>query len=263
MGRSHSKFLPIVYPPIDPIFISQGCSGFIPSEISGSKLDNAPFLYRHFTALNYADFMKQLLGVLQNMQKLQGPVYLLCALNIEHGNFDVYVYFPSIQKDGKPLSNYNMLYINHRWMYLLLFSHMFNVKPYSSCFLRKGEPNYSKFGYDSRVHPPDFQHPNKYANNKQLKNYIENKNYADIGSFVLGCSSENGKCIQSQYIHKSMGIYDPKKNENYDRDNPERFGYPVAYYRSYKLNQNDYVEGRTKSKLNTTFNAFVVRIIMN
>lgn len=283
MGKRYSKPVIPLYPPVDPLFTEVGCSGFTYREFSdkqNDRLNKAPFLSYKITGSNYSDFVSRLMSLLQTLpptasppkkaptvstagrpprkvyvttgnedasRRLYGPVFLFCALNVDTSEISAYVYLPSMQKSGKPWASYDMLVYNHRWMHLLMHSKVYRVTPFTNCMLRKGTPDYSPFGYDNKYNQPNLASAEARAN-LALQAYIKNENYADIGSLILGCTSSTSGCIQSESVHRAMGIYDPKKNNDYDRENPLRYGYPIAYFRTYVINQSD-------SRVSDLFNA--------
>lgn len=261
---SKSKPKPTIYPPLDPFFISIGCTGFLyrnyNDEFQG-QLKKAPFLNYQFTADNYSDLLIKIRALLVSLpikpedvkqdppskavlvynhptgapddnHALYGPVFLLVARNRDSNKIDAYMYLPSMRKNGKPWSSYEMLNYNHRWMYLLMYSKLFRVKPGTNCFYRTGEPDYSTYGYSR--HNVDLTNPS-------LSEYLKNSSNADIGSLMLGCAtttSEN-KCIQSEAVHRAMGIYDSSKNATFNSEKPGEYGYPFVYFRNYKINAKD------------------------
>jgi hypothetical protein len=203
------------------MFVPIGCSGLTYSEISAEaadRLNKAPFLSFKITAQTFDAFMKELLNNLKGItpasesktsvhsfkgvdpKPLYGPVYMLCGLNMDTNNIEAMVYLPSMQKNGKPWESYPMLCYFHRWMYILLYSSGFSVKPVGACV----------------------------------------KRLPDTGSaLVMGCYSTTGKCVQKIDTLKQMGIYDKKKNQEYTSDSPATYGYPIAFMRSYMLNPAD------------------------
>ena len=131
-----------------------------------------------------------------------------------------------------------MLSYFHRWLYKLLYSKSFAVSPYTSCFMRKGLPD-----YDLPLVKRD--NGNVYMRGTAtaaITQYIKNENYDDIGSFPMGCVSAKDTCAQSDGVHQAMKIYDAKKNNERMTsagDVNVNYAYPMVYFRSYMLNPSD------------------------
>lgn len=292
MGNKKSKPPPPPdYPPIDNIFIPITCSGFTRIDYTVDKetrLAKAPFLMYNFSVSTFRELQEQIdyyLSVLpidvidektqtkaqpstapktpvynisgyDDSTRVYGPVYLLIALNIDDNTMECYLYFPSMQKNGKPWGSYYMLSFYHRWMYTIMYSSSFSVKPFTSCFQRKGLPNYTPFGgsgfykknlnlgtsEDGRYIQPVTRNVDSY----KLNAYILNEDYNDIGSLPLGCVTVTDRCTQSDSVHRAMNIYDDRKNNERMITNSEdkrvvnsKYGYPMVYFRSYMLNYSD------------------------
>ena len=143
------------------------------------------------------------------VKKIFGPVYLLSAYDLENKVIESWLYFPSLTPERKLYPNFWFLANSNKWLFRILYSVMYKVKPYSSCNMRQMIPN----EYDNTSDP--------------AHRWFKSLN----ASFIQGCKSiDKDLCKQSENIHRAMGIYDDKKNSS---------GYPSAYFRTYKINGND------------------------
>lgn len=143
------------YSPLETLFTPIGCSGLTYAEFGADmadRLNKAPFLSYKITSSNYPDFMEQVLSILMGIRSsgaaglaaytgadskpLYGPVYMLAGMNAETNAIEAFMYFPSLQKDGRPWQTYTMLCFYHRWMYTMLYSKGMNVKPIGNCVKR-------------------------------------------------------------------------------------------------------------------------------
>ena len=205
MGNRRSRPLPSYYPPVEPLFIKIGCSGLTRKDYSDKRLDKAPFLYYKFTSANYADMKDTIIQTIFDIQNeedrsVYGPIYLMSALNVDDGTIESYLYFPSMRKDMKKWKTYSFICMAHGWMYRILYNYVYRVKPYSSCSLRI-----------DKVHDP--------------------KTAPQEAGFEYGCKTESEKCMQTDDVHKAMGIF----NSNYKTN----VGYPAIYFTTYQINTND------------------------
>lgn len=143
------------------------------------------------------------------VNKVFGPVYLLSAYDLENKVIESWLYFPSLTTDRKLYPNFWFLANSNKWLFRILYSVMYKVKPYSSCNIHQMISS----EYDNSASP-------NYRWYKSLN-----------ASFIQGCKSINNDwCKQSESVHRAMGIYDDKKSSD---------GYPSAYFRTYKINNSD------------------------
>lgn len=208
MGGKGSKPEP-VYPPPDSIFLDLGCIGLTRQDYSGDngRLASAPFFSIRIDATSYEDMLSKIILTLQNSHNdpesdalITGPVYMLAAYDLEKRAIECYLYFPSMSKKQQKCASYYELGIYHRWMYRLLNNSMYKRIPHSSC----------------KVHVPVG---------------VTNVKKGDPSSFIYGCRTDkSSRCMQSESVHKGMGIFDSKKKP------PE---YPDVYFRMYRINHLD------------------------
>lgn len=141
-----------------------------------------------------------------------GPVYVLSAYDMENKNTESWLYFPSMTQERTKYPDLWFLANSNKWLFRILYSVIYRVKPFSSCQIHQMVPT------DKGV---------LWGDRGTWRWYN-----AENSSYVYGCKSENNKyCKQSTSVHRAMGIYDANKNEK---------SYPTTYFRTYKLDSKDY-----------------------
>lgn len=222
-----------VFPTLDPMFISLGCTGLYRHEYDYPRLDLAPFLYYRIKVSTYTELIARILEIMRTLppmdgepppppatpedlqtalKRIHGPVYMFVAFDPEKGTIEAYLYFPSMTKEGKKWHSLHFIGLAHSWMYRLIFSPDYNILlPHTNCALRVSDPKDSK----------------------------------SMG-MMLGCRTEMSySCVQSKRAHKMMRIYHRRKPITY---------YPAAYFRVYQLDLADprlakYVEDDSMKEL--------------
>jgi hypothetical protein len=150
MGGHHSKTVTNYNVP-DTLFVDIGCVGFTRKEYSSDKrLYAAPFYIVKITATTYFDLVNQVISAFSNPQlppemnpadarplqppvQIYGPVYLFAAYDPEKKIIEACLSFPSMHKDRSKWGTYFELGTYHRWMYRVIYSNMYSVKPLGAC----------------------------------------------------------------------------------------------------------------------------------
>jgi hypothetical protein len=151
MGAHKSKLVTNYSAP-DTLFIDKGCIGLTRKEYSSDKrLYSAPFYNVKIIANDYYDLVNQVLAVFKNPPPMPdvdssrqvpspapiyGPVYLFTAYDAEAKVIEACLLFPSMHRDRNKWSNYFELGTYHRWIYRLIYSTLYAVKPMGACGLR-------------------------------------------------------------------------------------------------------------------------------
>lgn len=191
MGNRKSR--PIVYPPLDPMFIPIGCTGLLRKEYDYPRLDLAPFLYYRIKVATYSELITRILELMRtlppmdtdppepanpedlnaSMKRIHGPVYLFVAFDPEQRFIEGYLYFPSMTKDRRKWHSYHFLGISHNWMYRLLFNPNYNILlPNTNCAMRYRDPQHTPALEFVRV-----AKENELRRLKELVKNLENPSY--------------------------------------------------------------------------------------
>lgn len=165
MGNRKSRPKPIVYPPLDPMFIPIGCTGMLRKEYDFPRLDLAPFLYYRIKVTSYSQLITRILELMRtlppmdeeappeparpedldvSLKRIHGPVYLFIAFDPEQGFIEAYLYFPSMTKERTKWHSYHFLGLSHSWMYRLIYSPDYNIlRPNTNCGRRLRDPRHT------------------------------------------------------------------------------------------------------------------------
>lgn len=163
MGNRRSR--PIVYPPLDPMFIPIGCTGMLRKEYDKPRLDLAPFLYYRIRVTSYSQLIARILELMRTLppmdettpppparpedldvpiKRIHGPVYIFIAFDPETGIIEAYLYFPSMTKNREKWTSYHFLGIAHSWMYRIMYSPDYNILlPNTNCGRRIRDPRHT------------------------------------------------------------------------------------------------------------------------
>lgn len=155
----------IVYPPLDPMFISIGCTGLLRQEYDVPRLDLAPFLYYRIKVTSYSELISRILELLRtlppmddkappeparpedldiSLKRVHGPVYLFVAFDFEQRFLEGYLYFPSMTKDRQKWPSYHFLGLSHNWLYRLMYGPEYRMlRPWTNCSRRVRDPRHT------------------------------------------------------------------------------------------------------------------------
>lgn len=243
MGKKHSKPEYIdVYAPPDPLFIDLGCLGLLRYEYSEqNRMGSAPFHTETFKANSYQEMFTKVLVHLEKVAKLQvpiadslpliqGPVFLFAAYDFEINNIECWLHFPNLNKKTKTLyqTNYERGVYN-RWMHRLITHSMYKMNPSPACNWHM-KYNRSKLPVDQQSTEPAVE-PVMPSSSRGTKYVRVPSEQGETNTFMFGCrSTESARCLQSNSIHKKMGIYE---------DDKKPFHYPNIYFHVYRIDSSD------------------------
>lgn len=171
-------------PALNELYVPIGCVGLTREEYDMPRLEMAPFLFYQFETSSNKDLYNQVVGIIKKLQpdaqavadprNVYGPIYLFVAYDVERGNAEVFLFFPSMTKSGRKWPNYHFLGMSHRWMFRIMNGPDYRIKrPMTSCGIRP---------FDQ--------------------------------SMEMGCRTEESfTCSQSKKMHKKMGLFKRRKNK--------------------------------------------------
>jgi hypothetical protein len=157
--------------------------------------------------------------------KVYGPVYLVIAQDPTAKKpllFEGFVYFPSMNTNGKKYKNLIELSISHRWMQTLLYSRTFARKPVT--LIAGSRPNTKCEMYNGNKLTGD---PIKYG-------CRTNVNSGDANT-ATACK-EKPDILKEQGTYKDGSGYHDEVDYGDDEVTSEKAYYPSVYFHTYQLN---------------------------